>query len=89
MGLLDAYKKATNNWDAKDGKLNEERWSASFKLYECKTLLMTINVTPNKKDPDNPYRNYEFSAGKKIEKPQPGDDATGTTTEVDDDDLPF
>ena len=25
MGLLDAYKKATNNWDAKDGKLNESQ----------------------------------------------------------------
>lgn len=25
MGLLDAYKKATNNWNAKDGKLNESQ----------------------------------------------------------------
>ena len=25
MGLLDAYKNATNNWDAKDGKLNESQ----------------------------------------------------------------
>lgn len=50
---------------------------------------MTIKETPNKKDPDNPYRNYEFSAGKKIEKPQPVFGTSETTTEVDDDDLPF
>lgn len=185
MGLLDAYKKATNNWDAKDGKLNEsqlipagdyevmlgkvdhpvyqsgwdclrfdmqviagkfasrheqlrislatktskgksmpefvvsrnirtiakvgemvglemkpeyfpdnetdayERLTAAFKPYEGKTLHMTIIETANKKDPDNPYRNYEFSEGKKITKPLPADPESGDSTEISDDELPF
>lgn len=185
MGLLDAYKNATNGWDAKDGKLNEsqlipagdyevmlgkvdhpvyksgwdclrfdmqviagkfasrheqlrislatkttkgkpmpefvvsrnirtiakigemvglemkpeyfpdnetdayERLTAAFKPYEGKTLHMTIAETANKKDPDNPYRNYEFEPSKiNVETPEVTDPETGDTA-VSDDDLPF
>ena len=53
---------------------------------------MTITVTPNKKDPDNPYRNYDFGPGIKVEEPvakeEPVTDKEPEPT-VDDDDLPF
>lgn len=65
-----------------------EKLVAAFKPYEGKTLHMKIIESPNKKDPDNPYRNYEFSTGKKINKPEPSTDPTTETT-VEDSDLPF
>lgn len=60
-----------------------------------KVLMMTIKETPNKKDPDHPYRNYEFSRAeqpKKIEvddKQDPFAGNTGNGIEITDDDLPF
>ena len=59
-----------------------------------KVLMMTIKETPNKKDPDRPYRNYEFSRAeqpKKLDvddKQDPfADQKSGI--ELTDDDLPF
>ena len=53
---------------------------------------MTITESPNKKDPDNPYRNYDFGPGIKVEEPaakeEPVADKEPEPT-VDDDDLPF
>ena len=60
-----------------------------------KILMMTIKETPNKKNPDHPYRNYEFS---RAEQPKelPVDDNqdpfagnTGSNVEISDDQLPF
>ncbi len=69
-----------------------EKLVKAFKPYEGKTLEMTITVTPNKKDPDNPYRNYDFGPGIKVEEPtakeEPVADKEPEPT-VDDDDLPF
>ncbi len=56
-----------------------------------KLLKLTIKSTPNKKDPDNPWRNYKFE---EAEQPttanveDPFKDA-GTGMEITDDDLPF
>lgn len=59
-----------------------------------KILTMTIKESPNKKNPDRPYRNYEFE---KAEQPKPlpiddkedpfADQSNGI--ELNDDDLPF
>lgn len=60
-----------------------------------KILMMTIKESPNKKNPDHPYRNYEFS---RAEQPKelPVDDNqdpfagnTGSNIEISDDQLPF
>ncbi|CAX66688.1 single-stranded DNA-binding protein [Lactobacillus johnsonii] len=56
-----------------------------------KLLKLTIKSTPNKKDPDNPWRNYKFE---EAEQPttasvdDPFKDAA-TGMEITDDDLPF
>lgn len=41
-----------------------------FLPYVGKTLQMTIKNTPNKKNPDHPYRNYDFA---KLEQPKVAD----------------
>lgn len=41
-------------------------------------ITLTVTFTPNKKDPDNPYKNYELSPA---EQPE--------AIEIDDDDMPF
>lgn len=60
-----------------------------------KVLIMTIKETPNKKNPDRPYRNYEFS---RAEQPKelpvdnnqdPFAGNTGSNIEISDDQLPF
>ena len=56
-----------------------------------KLLKLTIKSTPNKKDPDNPWRNYKFEEAEQpttanVEDPLK-DAATGM--EITDDDLPF
>ena len=73
-----------------------EKLMEAFKPYEGKTLEMTITVSPNKKDPDNPYRNYDFGPGEKVEKASNKDiaDAVEHTLDddqqiIDDNDLPF
>lgn len=58
-----------------------------------KVLTMTIKETPNKKDPDHPYRSYEFEKAeqpKKLDiKDDPFKNAKGSDIEITDDDLPF
>ena len=56
-----------------------------------KLLKLTIKSSPNKKDPDNPWRNYKFEEAEQpttasVEEPFK-DAATGM--EITDDDLPF
>ncbi|MEB3365004.1 hypothetical protein SDC49_20100 [Lactobacillus sp. R2/2] len=52
---------------------------------------VTIKTTPNKKNPQYPFRNYTFE---KQEQPQVADakdpfNGTGDTVDINDDDLPF
>lgn len=58
-----------------------------------KVLMMTIKETPNKKDPDHPYRNYEFSKAeqpKAIEVEEGQDPFAGNEgAEIDESKLPF
>lgn len=56
-----------------------------------KVLEMTITSAPNKKNPQYPFRNYEFA---KHEQPIVAEakdpfDGKGDTTDINDDDLPF
>lgn len=66
-----------------------------FQPYIGKTLTMTVKSSPNKKNPDRPYRNYSFA---KLEQPKvekvdakkdPFAGAKSSSTEISDDDLPF
>lgn len=73
-----------------------ERLVKAFQPYEGKTLEMTITESPNKKDPDNPYRNYDFGPGEKVEEPSSDeiDNAVSNSLKddeqvIDDNDLPF
>ncbi|MCC4417531.1 hypothetical protein [Limosilactobacillus reuteri] len=68
-----------------------EKLMVAFKPYEGKTLEMKITVSPNKKDPDNPYRNYDFAEGIKVEEPQAKEEplATDDAPTLEDSDLPF
>lgn len=75
-----------------------ERLVTAFKPYEAKPLAMKITVSENKKDPDNPYRNYDFGPGEQIKKPiaetnkeiaKAVEGTMGDTTTVDDEELPF
>ena len=59
-----------------------------------KVLMMTIKETPNKKNPDRPYRNYEFSRAeqpKELSVDDKQDPFAGQNNgiELTDDDLPF
>ncbi|KJY56695.1 hypothetical protein [Lactobacillus melliventris] len=56
-----------------------------------KVLKVTIKTTPNKKNPQYPFRNYTFE---KQEQPKVADakdpfNGTGDTIDISDDDLPF
>lgn len=63
---------------------NEESTAQALKAGIGKQFLMDLKVRENKKNPDFPYRNYDF-------KPLPSDSnlQTDDTVNVDDDDLPF
>lgn len=60
-----------------------------------KVLMMTIKETPNKKNPDHPYRNYEFSRAEQPKELTVDDNQdpfagnTGSEIEISDDQLPF
>lgn len=62
-----------------------EKLKDAFAPYKGKLLEMTIKESPNRKDPDNPYRNYEFAEAEEGSTADPFDDEI----EVDDDELPF
>lgn len=60
-----------------------------------KVLTMTIKESPNRKNPDRPYRNYEFAAAeqpkplKVDDKKDPFEGNKGSDADISDDDLPF
>ena len=59
-----------------------------------KILMMTIKETPNKKNPDRPYRNYEFSRAEQpkelpVDNNQDPFADQNNGIELADDDLPF
>ena len=59
-----------------------------------KVLMMTIKETPNKKNPDRPYRNYEFSRAEQpkelpVDNNQDPFADQNNGIELADDDLPF
>lgn len=59
-----------------------------------KVLMMTIKESPNKKNPDRPYRNYEFSRAEQPKKLLVDDNQDpfadqNNGIELTDDDLPF
>ncbi|AKG67076.1 hypothetical protein [Lactobacillus helveticus] len=58
-----------------------------------KVLMMTIKETANKKNPDHPYRNYEFARAEQPKtldvKDDPFKDNNGSDVNISDDDLPF
>lgn len=71
-----------------------EKLRERFEGKEGATMVMKITETKNKKDPDNPYRNYEYAEAEE-EQPLPNDKNTSLpkdTTEVekvDENKLPF
>lgn len=60
-----------------------------------KVLMMTIKETANKKNPDHPYRNYEFARAEQPKKldvkddQDPFKDNKDSDVNISDDDLPF
>ena len=58
-----------------------------------KVLMMTIKETANKKNPDRPYRNYEFARSEQPKtldvKDDPFKDNKDSDVNISDDDLPF
>ena len=68
-----------------------EALAKAFQPALGKVLEMTITSAPNKKNPQYPFRNYEFA---KHEQPKVADakdpfNGTGDTVDINDDDLPF
>lgn len=63
----------------------------AFKPAEGRILEITIETTPNKKNPQFPFRNYEFKKHEqpKIAKAEDPFAGSGDTVEVNDSDLPF
>lgn len=72
-----------------------EAVSNTLQKAKGKIVMMTIAETPNKKNPNKPFRNYEFARAeqpKKLEvdgKQDPFAGNTGSDIEITDDDLPF
>ena len=72
-----------------------ENFVQLFKPYTGKSMQMTISTRPNRKDPDNPYRLYDFGPGKQIETPAAGQGSimeqlqNAGTEQVTDENLPF
>ena len=56
-----------------------------------KLLQLTIKTSPNKKDPDHPYRNYKFDMAEQPKTAEVSDPfaATKDPQEISDSDLPF
>lgn len=58
-----------------------------------KVLMMTIKETANKKNPDHPFRNYEFARAEQPKtidvKDDPFEDNNGSDVNISDNDLPF
>ena len=56
-----------------------------------KLLQLTIKTSPNKKDPDHPYRNYKFDMAEQPKTAEVSDPFAGQSDgiQLTDDDLPF
>lgn len=63
-------------WD--DDSMVYENLAKVFQATIGKTMIMKLKIRPNKKNPDYPYRNYDFDEAEQPETP-----------EVDDDGMPF
>lgn len=61
----------------------KDEYSASEKLSEAvgTQFMMNLKISPNKNNPEYPYRNYEFE--------ELGGVDSNLTNDIDDDDLPF
>ncbi|WEV51649.1 DUF669 domain-containing protein [Lactobacillus sp. ESL0731] len=71
---------------------NYEAIAKAFQPYIGKVMQMTIKESRNKKDPDNPYRNYEFAQLEQPKKAAVKKDpfaGSGDTVNISDEDLPF
>lgn len=69
-----------------------EKLRERFEGKEGATMVMKITETKNKKDPDNPYRNYDFDEEDQSESEPASNDLPKNTTEVDEveeDKFPF
>lgn len=68
-----------------------EKIREKFMGHEGATMQMTITETPNKKDPNTPYRNFDFAESEDEPAPVEADDSlpTDTTEAEDDKELPF
>ena len=71
--------------------VNYDNIEKAFDGYTGKMLKMTIKLSPNKKNPDRPYRNYEFGPAEqpKVAEVQEDPFAQGNGAEFDDSDFPF
>lgn len=71
--------------------VNYDNIEKAFDGYAGKMLKMTIKLSPNKKNPDQPYRNYEFSPAEqpKVAEVQEDPFAQANGAEFDESDLPF
>lgn len=60
----------------------EDEYTAAEALSQAigSQFKMNLSVSPNKKNPNYPYRNYEFG---------PLEEQTDNSTDIEDDDLPF
>lgn len=74
-----------------DADVNYDSIEKAFDGFEGKMLQMTIKLSPNKKNPDQPYRNYEFAPTEQPKVAEVQDDpfAQAAGAEVSEDDLPF
>lgn len=77
-------------YDIQDADFAEEEHSLSdaFEPYQGKVIELSIEEVPNKKDPDNPYRNYDFLPSDVEPKQDPFADS-GNTIDISDEDIPF
>lgn len=66
-----------------------EKLQEAFVPYKGKLLKMTIKESPNKNDPQNPYRNYEFSEAEDASNNDPFPKQNNDEIKIEDDDLPF
>lgn len=65
---------------------DEESLASAFKDGEGSQYLLTITSTPNKKDPSNPYKNYDFIA---YDEEDGAPEFEGESIDISDEDLPF
>lgn len=74
-----------------DADANYDAIEKAFDGFEGKMLQMTIKLSPNKKNPDQPYRNYEFAPAEqpKVAEVKSDPFAQVAGAEVNEDDLPF